>query len=78
MNQDMSLKILLTSVELLPHNPLLTYHQHNLCLRRLKCLKQLWSKLKHVPFVLLIIMFFVYVDQVSAKCCSPALSTCHL
>lgn len=48
--------------ELMPHNPLLTYHQH-LCIRRLK----------HVPFVSLILLFFVYVGQVGAECCSPAI-----
>lgn len=46
-------------IELVPHNPLLTYHQHNLCLRCLTWLRQLWSILTHVPFVLLIIVFFL-------------------
>lgn len=63
-------------IELVPHNPPLTYHQHNLCVRCLKWLKQLWSSLKHVPFVHLIIVFSVYVDQIGAKCCSSAISVC--
>lgn len=46
-------------VELVPGNPLLTDHQHNLRLRCLKWVNQLWSKEKYVPFVLFITMFII-------------------
>lgn len=39
-------------VELVPRNPLLTDQQRNLRLRCLKWVNQLWSRVKHVPFVL--------------------------
>lgn len=46
-------------VELVPGNPLLTDHQHNLRLPCLKWVHQLWSRVKHVPFLLFIIMFIL-------------------
>lgn len=46
-------------VELVPCNPLLTDHQHNLRLRCLKWVNQLWSRVKHVPILLFIIMFIL-------------------
>lgn len=59
----MSLKPRLTSaLKLVPGNPLLTDHQHNLRLRCLKWVNQLWSRVKHVLFVLFIIMFILYVE----------------
>lgn len=41
-------------IELVPHNSLLTYHQHNLFFTTPKWLIQLWSRLKHVSFVRLV------------------------
>lgn len=65
-------------IELVPCNPLLTYHQHNPCLWRLSALNSSgpdWSMF-HLYF--LIIVLFVYIGENGAKCCFPAISICLL
>lgn len=68
MKQVISLKVNIC-IELVPHNLLLTY------ISITPVYEQLWSRLKHVSFVLLIIVSLV---KNGAKRCFSAISVCLL